>query len=82
MRREASIAASKKVKFVFAPSRDLPAHDLVVIQQLLNAETLETILCRVQHVTTRRSGIVWALANRAVRLGRDQVALTWSFGRA
>jgi valyl-tRNA synthetase len=43
LRQFGNIPASKKVKFVFAPAGDLPlpAHDLVAIRQLLNAETVE-----------------------------------------
>jgi valyl-tRNA synthetase len=41
LRQSGNIPASKKVKFVLTPSRDMSAHDLAAIQQLLNAEALE-----------------------------------------
>ena len=41
LRQAGNIPASKKVKFVLAPSGDLPAHDLAAIRQLLNAEAVE-----------------------------------------
>jgi valyl-tRNA synthetase len=41
LRREASIPASKKVKYVFKPSGAFPPHEVEVLKLLLNAEALE-----------------------------------------
>ncbi len=41
LRREGNIPASKKVRFIFKPSNDLPPHELEVMKLLLNAEALE-----------------------------------------
>ena len=41
LRREANIPANKKVKFIFKPGTGVPAHDIKVLQLLLNAEQLE-----------------------------------------
>lgn len=41
LRREANIQSSKRVKFVFKPASETGAHDLRVMEILLNAETLE-----------------------------------------
>jgi len=42
LRRNANIAANKKIKFILKPARELPAHDLEVLKLLLNAEAFET----------------------------------------
>jgi len=42
LRRAAGIQGNKKVKSIFKPSGKIDAHDLAAMQQLLNAETLET----------------------------------------
>jgi valyl-tRNA synthetase len=41
LRREASIPANKKVKFVLKPTGAMPPHDVDVLKLLLNAEALE-----------------------------------------
>jgi valyl-tRNA synthetase len=41
LRRAANIPASKKVKFIFKPMNEMPAHEVEVIKLLLNAEALE-----------------------------------------
>jgi len=41
LRREGNIPASKKVKYVFKPAKDMPDHDLAILKLLLNAETLD-----------------------------------------
>jgi valyl-tRNA synthetase len=41
LRREATIAASKKVRFVLQPAGAWPPHDVEVMRLLLNAEALE-----------------------------------------
>jgi valyl-tRNA synthetase len=41
LRREGNVPASKKVKFVFKPAKDLLPHDAEVLKLLLNAEALE-----------------------------------------
>ena len=41
LRREGNIPASKKVKFVFKPAKQLLPHDAEVLKLLLNAEALE-----------------------------------------
>jgi valyl-tRNA synthetase len=41
LRREGNIPASKKVKFVFKPAKELLPHDAEVLRLLLNAEALE-----------------------------------------
>ena len=41
LRRTANIAASKKIKFILKPARELAAHDIEVLKLLLNAETVE-----------------------------------------
>ncbi len=41
LRREANIAASKKVKYVLKPTSEVSAHDAEVFKLLLNAEALE-----------------------------------------
>ena len=41
LRRTANIAASKKIKFILKPSRELATHDLEVLKLLLNAEAVE-----------------------------------------
>lgn len=41
LRRDFNIGSSKRVKFVFRPSVDLPAHEEAVLALLLNAEPLE-----------------------------------------
>jgi valyl-tRNA synthetase len=41
LRREGNIPASKKVRFVFKPAKDLSKHDAEVLKLLLNAEALE-----------------------------------------
>ena len=41
LRREGNIPASKKVKFVFKPAKDLLPHEAEVLKLLLNAEALE-----------------------------------------
>jgi valyl-tRNA synthetase len=41
LRREANIPSNKKVKFIFKPGTGVPAHDIKVLQLLLNAELLE-----------------------------------------
>jgi valyl-tRNA synthetase len=41
LRREANIAAGKKVKYVLKPAHTLPQYDVEVLKLLLNAETLE-----------------------------------------
>jgi valyl-tRNA synthetase len=41
LRREANIAAGKKVKYVLKPMHTLPEYDIEVLKLLLNAETLE-----------------------------------------
>jgi valyl-tRNA synthetase len=44
LRREGNIPASKKVKFVFMPAKELLPHDAEVLKLLLNAEALEIAL--------------------------------------
>ncbi len=41
LRRTANIAASKKIKFIVKPARELAAHDVEVLKLLLNAEAFE-----------------------------------------
>ena len=41
LRREANIPSNKKIKFVLKSENDLPAHEVEVLQLLLNAEALE-----------------------------------------
>ncbi len=41
LRREGNIPASKKVKFVFKPAKQLLPHDAEILKLLLNAEALE-----------------------------------------
>jgi valyl-tRNA synthetase len=41
LRRTANIAASKKIKFILKPSRELASHDVEVLKLLLNAEAVE-----------------------------------------
>jgi valyl-tRNA synthetase len=41
LRRTANIAASKKIKFIVKPSRELAAHDVDVLKLLFNAEAVE-----------------------------------------
>ena len=41
LRREANVPSNKKIKFVLKSENDLPAHEVGVLQLLLNAETLE-----------------------------------------
>ncbi len=41
LRRAGNIPASKKVKFIFKPTRDFSPHDVEVVRLLLNAEALE-----------------------------------------
>jgi valyl-tRNA synthetase len=41
LRREANIAAGKKVKYVLKPTQTLPDYDIEVLKLLLNAEALE-----------------------------------------
>jgi valyl-tRNA synthetase len=41
LRREGNIPASKKVKFVFKPAKQLSPHDAEVLKLLLNAEAVE-----------------------------------------
>jgi valyl-tRNA synthetase len=41
LRRTANIAASKKIKFILKPARELAAHDVEVLKLLLNAEAVE-----------------------------------------
>jgi valyl-tRNA synthetase len=41
LRRTANIAASKKIKFILKPVRELAAHDVEVLRLLLNAEAVE-----------------------------------------
>lgn len=41
LRREANIAANKKVKFILKPAGHITPHDAAVLKILLNAETLE-----------------------------------------
>jgi valyl-tRNA synthetase len=41
LRRTANIAASKKIKFILKPARELEAHDVEVLKLLLNAEAVE-----------------------------------------
>jgi valyl-tRNA synthetase len=41
LRQFGNIPASRKVKFVLTPSRELSSHDLLAMQHLLNAEALE-----------------------------------------
>ncbi|HHY85049.1 MAG TPA: valine--tRNA ligase [Verrucomicrobia bacterium] len=41
LRRNANIPASRKVKFVFKPAQDMPAHEIEVMRLLLNAEAVE-----------------------------------------
>jgi len=41
LRREGNIPASKKVRFVFKPAKELSPHDAEVLRLLLNAEALE-----------------------------------------
>ena len=41
LRRNANIAANKKVKFILKPTRELAAHDVEVLRLLLNAEAVE-----------------------------------------
>ncbi len=41
LRRNANIAANKKVKFILKPARELSPHDVEVLRLLLNAESVE-----------------------------------------
>jgi len=41
LRRNANIAANKKVKFTLKPTRELTSHDVEVLKLLLNAESVE-----------------------------------------
>ncbi|HTQ51367.1 MAG TPA: valine--tRNA ligase [Candidatus Acidoferrales bacterium] len=41
LRRNANIAANKKVKFILKPARELAAHDVEVLRLLLNADSVE-----------------------------------------
>jgi valyl-tRNA synthetase len=41
LRRTANIAASKKIKFIVKPARELAPHDVEVLKLLLNAEAVE-----------------------------------------
>ena len=41
LRRTANITASKKIKFILKPARELAAHDVEVLKLLLNAEAVE-----------------------------------------
>jgi len=41
LRRNANIAANKKVGFILKPARELAAHDIEVLRLLLNAEAVE-----------------------------------------
>ncbi|HWH71737.1 MAG TPA: hypothetical protein VNT26_20400, partial [Candidatus Sulfotelmatobacter sp.] len=41
LRREGNIPASKKVRYVFKPAKELPSSDVEVLKLLLNAEALE-----------------------------------------
>jgi valyl-tRNA synthetase len=41
LRRNANIAAYKKIKFILQPNRDLTSHDVEVLKLLLNAESVE-----------------------------------------
>jgi valyl-tRNA synthetase len=41
LRRDFNIGSSKRVRFVLKPAADLPAHELAVLQLLINAEPLE-----------------------------------------
>ncbi len=41
LRRTANIAASKKIKFILKPARELATHDVEVLKLLLNAESVE-----------------------------------------
>jgi valyl-tRNA synthetase len=41
LRRNANIAANKKVKFILQPARELAPHDIEVLRLLLNAESVE-----------------------------------------
>ncbi|HKW28523.1 MAG TPA: valine--tRNA ligase [Verrucomicrobiae bacterium] len=41
LRRNANIAANKKVRFILKPARGLSAHDVEVLRLLLNAEAVE-----------------------------------------
>jgi valyl-tRNA synthetase len=41
LRRTANIAASKKIKFILKPARELAPHDVEVLKLLLNAEAVE-----------------------------------------
>jgi valyl-tRNA synthetase len=41
LRRNANIAANKKVKFILKPARELAPHDVEVLRLLLNAESVE-----------------------------------------
>jgi valyl-tRNA synthetase len=41
LRRTANIPTSKKVRFVFKPANQMPAHDIEVIRLLLNAEAFD-----------------------------------------
>jgi len=43
LRREANIAANKKVKFVLKREQELPPNDMAVLKLLLNAEELEVV---------------------------------------
>jgi valyl-tRNA synthetase len=42
LRRAGGIAGNKKIKYIFKPARDVNAHDLAAMRQLLNAEPLES----------------------------------------
>jgi valyl-tRNA synthetase len=41
LRREFNISAAKKVRFIFRPAGELPAHEQKVLKLLLNAESVE-----------------------------------------
>ena len=43
LRREYNIPANKRIRFILKPVRELSAHDITVIELLLNAERLEVI---------------------------------------
>jgi valyl-tRNA synthetase len=43
LRREANSQSATKVKYIFQPAQELPGHELDVLKQLLNAESLEVV---------------------------------------
>ena len=56
-----NIPASKKVKFIFNPARELTAHDTEVLKLLLNAEAIEIHADYRPRKARQRCGPNWAI---------------------